>query len=219
MAVLAPSPRDRARTAARVKPGRRASPRRPYRRSLSNVRIAPSFEVDVERGRSAYLTASLSRRSPVAALRVCSNQSQIVPAAVHFSAEGGRGCTLFCPNCLLEFEEGLTRCGECDVELVDAIEEEGELEFQPLLEVTEAGFFGHVTECLEEAGIAWFVQSEESLGLLPRDERAGPGRPGDNVATIYVEKAGWRRPGGCAAWLRRSRPVNPAGRSPAPGRD
>jgi len=83
----------------------------------------------------------------------------------------------------------LTWCDECDVELVDAMEGEGELEFLPLLEVTEAEFFGHVTGCLEDAGIAWFVQSEESLGLLPRDEKAGPGRPGDNVATIYVEKA------------------------------
>ena len=96
---------------------------------------------------------------------------------------------MFCPNCLSEFEEDLIWCDECDVELVDEMEGEGELKFLPLLEVTEAEFFGHVTECLEEASIAWFVQSEESLGLLPRDEQARPGRPGDNVATIYVDKA------------------------------
>lgn len=96
---------------------------------------------------------------------------------------------MFCPNCLSEFEEGLTWCDECAVELVEAAQGEGEIEFLPLLEVTDAGLFGHVTGCLEEAGIAWFVQSEESLGLLPRDGRPEKGRPGDNVAVIYVDKA------------------------------
>lgn len=95
---------------------------------------------------------------------------------------------MFCPNCLSEFEEGLTWCDECDVELVEAAEEEGEMEFLPLLEVTDVGLFGDVTGCLEEAGIAWFVQSEESLGLLPRDGRPEPGRPGDPVAMVYVDR-------------------------------
>jgi hypothetical protein len=77
----------------------------------------------------------------------------------------------------------------CEVELVDAEEGEGEIEFLPLLEVTEADLFGEVTECLEEAGIPWFVQSEESLGLLPRDGHPEPGPPGDSVAIVYVDKA------------------------------
>lgn len=96
---------------------------------------------------------------------------------------------MFCPNCLSEYEEGSSWCEQCEVELVGADEEEGEIEFLPLLEVTEMDLFGQVTECLEEAGIAWFVQSEESLGLLPRDGRAEPGRPGESVATVYVDKA------------------------------
>ena len=72
---------------------------------------------------------------------------------------------------------------------MEAEEGEAELEFLPLLEVTEMDLFGEVTECLEEAGIAWFVQSEESLGLLPRDGRGEPGRPGESVAMVYVDKA------------------------------
>lgn len=96
---------------------------------------------------------------------------------------------MFCPNCLSEYEEGSTLCDTCEVELVEAAEEEGEIEFLPLLEVTEADLFGELTECLEEAGIAWFVQSEESLGLLPRDGRSEPGSPGDSVAIVYVDKA------------------------------
>ena len=96
---------------------------------------------------------------------------------------------MFCPKCLSEYEEGSTWCEECEVELVEAEEGEGEIEFLPLLEVTDADLFGRVTGCLEEASIAWFVQSEESLGLLPRDGRAEPGPPGESVATVYVDKA------------------------------
>lgn len=66
---------------------------------------------------------------------------------------------------------------------------ESEIEYLPLLETTEVEPFARVTNLLEEAGIAWFVQSEESLGLLPRDDRAGPGAPGDRVATVYVDKS------------------------------
>lgn len=96
---------------------------------------------------------------------------------------------MFCPNCQSEYEEGSTWCAECEVELVEGEEGEEEIEFQPLLEVTEADLFGQVTECLEEAGIAWFVQSEESLGLLPRDGRPEPGPPGESVAIVYVDKS------------------------------
>jgi hypothetical protein len=96
---------------------------------------------------------------------------------------------VFCPNCQSEYEEGSTWCDECEVELVEGEEVEEEIEFLPLLEVTEGDLFGQVTECLEEAGIAWFVQSEESLGLLPRDGRPEPGPPGESVATVYVDKA------------------------------
>lgn len=96
---------------------------------------------------------------------------------------------MFCPNCLSEYEESSTWCDVCEVELVDAAEEEDEIEFLPFLEVTDAEVFGEVTGCLEEAGIAWFVQSEESLGLLPRDGRPAPGPPGESVAIVYVDKA------------------------------
>ncbi len=70
---------------------------------------------------------------------------------------------------------------------------EAEIEYLPLLETTEIEPFARVTNALEDEGIAWFVQSEESLGLLPRDDRAGPGAPGDRVATIYVDKARFAR--------------------------
>ena len=93
---------------------------------------------------------------------------------------------MFCPNCLSEYEEGSTWCDECDVELVEG--GEGEIEYLPLLEVTDGDLFARVTGALEDSGIAWFVQSEESLGLLPRDGRPEPGPPGERVAAVYVDK-------------------------------
>lgn len=105
-------------------------------------------------------------------------------------AVGGEGFTLICPNCLSEYEEeGATRCEECEVDLVDAEEEdEGEIEFGALLEVTDADLFAHVASSLDDAGIPWYVQSEESLGLLPRNGRPEAGRPGEKVATVYVDR-------------------------------
>jgi hypothetical protein len=102
-------------------------------------------------------------------------------------AEGGKGLNLFCPNCLAEYEESSVWCEECEVDLVEG--GEAEIEYLPLLETTQVEPFARVTNHLEEEGIAWFVQSEESLGLLPRDDRTEPGPPGDRVATIYVDKS------------------------------
>ncbi len=85
----------------------------------------------------------------------------------------------------------MSHCERCDVVLVgeaESGESEGEVEFVPFLEVTEMELFGRVTNELEEAGIPWFVQSEESLGLLPRDGFAGPGAPGTQVAAVYIAR-------------------------------
>jgi hypothetical protein len=74
---------------------------------------------------------------------------------------------LFCPSCLAEYEEGVTRCEGCEVDLVEG--EEGEVEYLPLLGVRDAEHFANVASRLEEAGIAWFVQV-------------------DGAPTVYVDK-------------------------------
>lgn len=87
---------------------------------------------------------------------------------------------MFCPECGLDYEEGITHCLDCDLTLIDEPEEEAgeEAEFLPLVEVTDVGAFALVTSYLEQAGVAWFVQSEPPLGVSPEPD--GP------VAVIYV---------------------------------
>ena len=93
---------------------------------------------------------------------------------------------MICPECGSEYDSDVPDCADCEVPLVD---EEGvdvgEVEFAPLVESTEVAYFSLLTEHLEEAGIAWFVQSETSLGVLPRDGRRSGG-PGAEVVTVYV---------------------------------
>lgn len=95
---------------------------------------------------------------------------------------------MHCPECGMEYEAGVTECPDCEVELVDDLGEEDAADgtvFVPLVEATDVLFFSLVTSHLEEAGIPWFVQSEASRGVLPRDGGEA-GSAGDQVAVIHV---------------------------------
>lgn len=98
---------------------------------------------------------------------------------------------MFCPSCLAEYEEDVTRCEACEIDLIEG--EEGEVEYLPLLGVTDAEHFAGVTSRLEESGIAWFVQV-------------------DGSPTVYVDKKRWVR-------ARELSVMRSPGRSPTPGRD
>lgn len=87
---------------------------------------------------------------------------------------------MFCPECGLDYEEGISHCLDCDLPLIEEPGEDAteEAEFLPLVEVTDIGAFALVTSYLEQAGVAWFVQSEP-----PLEASSEPDNP---VAVIYV---------------------------------
>ena len=88
---------------------------------------------------------------------------------------------MLCPECGLDYEEEVKRCTDCDVTLIAFPEDEetvDEGEFLPFIEVTDVGAFALVTSQLEQAGVAWFVQSEPPL--VPPAETAS------SMAVIYV---------------------------------
>lgn len=76
---------------------------------------------------------------------------------------------MFCPECGLEFEEGVSQCDDCEVDLVAELpeeeEESGPVEFQRLVGVADVADFSAVTTRLEEEGIPWFVQNESGPGV------------------------------------------------------
>ena len=66
---------------------------------------------------------------------------------------------MHCPDCGLEHEEGSSQC------LGGEGEASRPVEFIPLAEMADAEAFQALALGLEEAGIAWFIQSEPPIGL------------------------------------------------------
>jgi hypothetical protein len=97
---------------------------------------------------------------------------------------------MFCPECGLEDEGEATLCADCGAELIEDGEEEAEeevVEFVPLGEVTDVAVFAAVTEQLEEAGIPWFVQSENgpmAMVYVARNHLAEARREMEAVALV-----------------------------------
>jgi hypothetical protein len=73
----------------------------------------------------------------------------------------------FCPNCQVEYREGILRCSDCDVELVDSLpEEESSPQTQENVELAELTSFPNtaeadmVKELLESNDISSIVRGD-----------------------------------------------------------
>lgn len=78
---------------------------------------------------------------------------------------------MYCPDCGAEYRPEVQECAECGVLLVPALPEEEaptpNAKIVPVFRTTDAMLLPIVTSLIESAGIEYFVQGEEALGLIP----------------------------------------------------
>jgi len=76
---------------------------------------------------------------------------------------------MFCPNCRSEFREGVTRCPDCDVPLVDSlpVEMHDQAPWVEVMETADPALLPVLRSALEGAGIPCTFEGEESVGIFP----------------------------------------------------
>ncbi len=76
---------------------------------------------------------------------------------------------MFCPVCKAEYREGFTRCADCDVDLVEALEAEEELEydivddnitFVEILKTSDMGDISLLKSMLDSEDIQYFFKGD-----------------------------------------------------------
>ncbi len=95
---------------------------------------------------------------------------------------------MLCPRCKAEFREGIDRCPDCEVALVERVDEVVEL--TPLGETASPGELEGLLGALEDARIPYVVQAGTALSLLDG---------------AIVEASGLPEPWGARVWVLGSR--------------
>ncbi len=90
---------------------------------------------------------------------------------------------MFCPNCRAEYREGIRRCPECDLELVDTLPDpdagaEPDAKLVKIFQTGEAAVIPVVESILGGAGIEFLAKGEEVQDLF------GFGRLGTNYSFV-----------------------------------
>jgi hypothetical protein len=96
---------------------------------------------------------------------------------------------MICPECEVEYREGITRCSDCDVALVDELAPNAfEEALTPLGTGIDAFTLGELTDRLEKAGVPYVVEAGTALRLLDQPE-APMTEPDDWQARVWVASA------------------------------
>ena len=77
---------------------------------------------------------------------------------------------MWCPHCKAEYIQGIYRCPECDVDLVDRLPDKEEkqiidkdAEFVEIMNTYDAGVLTVVKSILDDVGIPYFIKGEHSV--------------------------------------------------------
>jgi len=99
---------------------------------------------------------------------------------------------VFCPNCESEYREGITRCADCDCNLVAELDEDAASPIDTALAplTTEASFtlVSELVDRLEKARVPYVIEAGTALALLSNPD-ADMREPDDWAAHIYVASA------------------------------
>ena len=93
---------------------------------------------------------------------------------------------MICPQCETEYREGITRCSDCDVALVDDLATAAYDEaLSPLAMQIDSFTLGELTDRLEKAGVPYIVEAGTALALLDHPEERLTA-PDDWQARVWV---------------------------------
>lgn len=108
---------------------------------------------------------------------------------------------MYCPECGAEYRDGVTRCHDCEVELVShrpvtgsrraptaahAARRGDQPVLVPAFRTTDPGLLPVIKSLLDSAEIPFFVQGEEAMGLFPLGAFGGHPSRARLAAVVHV---------------------------------
>jgi hypothetical protein len=97
---------------------------------------------------------------------------------------------VICPECENEYREGFTRCSDCDVALVESLDDVGEMPLDdsvlvPLTIEKSGDLVGLLLEALESRQIGYVIQAGTAIPVLDGEEEP-ENAPFPWIARIWV---------------------------------